>query len=355
MTNQRHDRQSRLPGWNQERVTQASVIIVGMGALGNAVAQALALAGVGRMMLCDGDTIELSNLSRTPLFVEADIGRSKVEAAARALIKLAPDIQIETRALPLETGIGLGELKAADLVLGCLDSRSARLELAGRCALVGVPWIDGATGQWSGGVRPWLDPNGPCFGCGMDDASRAENDGQSSCRLPAEPHTAAATAPLSLLVGAHMALLALRFLMGLVVDGAIKVIDGASGLVSSVWQARDLGCPFHHPLPKALEIDLSHRATVGQLLALLGPGAVPLAWQPFQNHAHCRQCGYVDAHSTRTMQTNCAECGGILHKQTHLEIDRAAPDTPLLALGIPPSEILAVREGAEIRYIQLTN
>lgn len=355
MNHPRHHRQTIMPGWDQHCLEKATVIIMGMGALGNAVAQALALAGVGRLILCDMDRIELTNLSRAPLFRESDIGRSKVEAAAEALIRLAPGIQIDTRAEALETGVGLGELRDASLVLGCLDSRAARLELAGRCALVAAPWIDGATGQWSGEVRPWLDPAGPCFGCGMDDASRAENDGQHSCRLPAEPDVVAATAPLSLLIGAQMALLALRFLMGLAVDGTIKVIDGASGLVSAVRQARDPGCPFHHPLPKALEISLSHRATVGQLLALLGPGAVPLAWQPFQNHARCRHCGYEDSHSMRTMQTNCPKCGGMLHKQTHLEIDRAAPDTPLSELGIPPYEILAVRDGAEIRYIQLTD
>lgn len=353
MTDDRYDRQTHLPGWNQERLAQATVVIMGMGALGNAAAQALALAGVGRMILCDRDRIERTNLSRTPLFRDADIGRAKVDAAADALRRLAPGIRIEARPEWLEHGVGLAELRDADLTLGCLDSRAARLELAGRCALVSAPWIDGATGQWSGEVRPYLAPDGTCFACGMDDAARAENDTPRSCRLPADLTPVGATAPLSLLVGAHMALLAVRRLMGLPVDGAIKVIDGANGIVTAVRQARDNACPFHRPLPQPDEIPLSHRATVAELLVLLGADTVPLAWNPFQIASQCRNCGYNEARSGRPEQADCPQCGGALLGRTCLEIDRASPDTSLHTLGIAPREILAVRKGAGIRYIQL--
>lgn len=354
---QRHQRQTMMPGWDQHRLEKATVIIMGMGALGNAVAQALALAGVGRLILCDMDRIELTNLSRAPLFRDSDIGRSKVEAAAEALIRLAPGIQIETRVEPLETGVGLAELRDASLVLGCLDSRAARLELAGRCALVAAPWIDGATGQWSGEVRPWLDPAGACFGCGMDDASRAENDGQHSCRLPTEPDVVAATAPLSLLIGAQMALLALRFLMGLTVDGAIKETDGESGLVGAVRkvsQAPDPACPFHHRLPSPTLLGLSHRATVAQLLAVLPAGAVALAWKPFQLGVKCKSCGYSAARCGLPTPANCPQCGKTLRLITRIELNRAPADMSLQALGIAPREILAVRVGNGIRYIQLS-
>ena len=73
------------------------MILVGVGALGNAVAQCLALAGVGTLILCDPDRIEPSNLSRMPLFRERDIGRWKVEAAAEALAELAPTVRCSAR------------------------------------------------------------------------------------------------------------------------------------------------------------------------------------------------------------------------------------------------------------------
>lgn len=173
---ERHSRHLQLPGWDQERLTKATVAIIGIGALGNTVAQNLALAGVGNLLLCDPDRIERSNLSRTPLFREQDVGRYKAEAARKALRALAPGLSVRTRTARLEAGVGLAELRDASLVLGCLDSRAARLELAGRCGLVRAPWIDGATGAWSGEIRPYLDPGGPCYGCGQDPAARAFAD-----------------------------------------------------------------------------------------------------------------------------------------------------------------------------------
>ena len=69
----RHHRQQLIPGWDQERLAASTVIVVGVGALGNETAKNLALAGVGRLILCDPDTVSASNLSRTVLFRPEDI------------------------------------------------------------------------------------------------------------------------------------------------------------------------------------------------------------------------------------------------------------------------------------------
>jgi molybdopterin/thiamine biosynthesis adenylyltransferase len=96
-----------------------------VGALGNEVAKNLALLGVGRVVLCDPDTVDATNLSRAVLFTPADVGRRKVDAAADALARLAPGTVVQRRGTDLVRGVGLGELADADLVLGCLDSRGA--------------------------------------------------------------------------------------------------------------------------------------------------------------------------------------------------------------------------------------
>ncbi len=128
----RFARHQLLPGWDQDRLAAATVVVIGVGALGNQVGLALALAGVGRMMLCDHDRVEPSNLSRAPLLGPADVGEFKVMAAARRLMAIAPGLKVEARPRPLVNGVGLAELRDADLVLGCLDRRAARLQLAGR-------------------------------------------------------------------------------------------------------------------------------------------------------------------------------------------------------------------------------
>src|SRR5205823_2137802 len=91
------DRYSRLRligWWDQERLRAARILVVGAGALGNEVLKNLALVGVGRIWVVDFDTVEQSNLTRSILFREADHGRGKALAAAEALRKINPDVQV---------------------------------------------------------------------------------------------------------------------------------------------------------------------------------------------------------------------------------------------------------------------
>lgn len=81
----------------QQRLTQAHVLILGLGGIGNQVAMSLAAAGVGALTLVDADVVEESNLHRQILFAASDPGRPKVEAAADGLRRVAPDCSVRTR------------------------------------------------------------------------------------------------------------------------------------------------------------------------------------------------------------------------------------------------------------------
>ncbi len=152
----RYSRHELIPDWKQKSLSEATVIIFGLGALGNEVARILAMSGVGNFILCDPDRVEESNLSRTILFSHSDLGRFKVEAAADALWELNPSVSVDVRSQLQIHGVGLGEIRDASLILSCLDSRSARLQLTGRCQLVKAPYIDGGTHFWGGEVIPFL-------------------------------------------------------------------------------------------------------------------------------------------------------------------------------------------------------
>ena len=80
--NDRYARHRLVDGWDQDKIARASVMVVGAGAIGNEVIKLLALYGVGHVLIVDFDTVELSNLSRSLLFREADIGRAKAVVAA---------------------------------------------------------------------------------------------------------------------------------------------------------------------------------------------------------------------------------------------------------------------------------
>ena len=75
MTEDRYARQRLIPQWDQRRLAEATAVIAGVGAVGNEVAKNLALLGVGRLVLCDPDIVARSNLSRTVLFCDGDVGR----------------------------------------------------------------------------------------------------------------------------------------------------------------------------------------------------------------------------------------------------------------------------------------
>ena len=115
--------------WQQETVRNATVLVIGAGALGNEVLKNLALMGIGNLIIADFDTIEDSNLSRSVLFREKDRGRRKVDAAAEAVKELNPDVKVKTFHGDINYELGLGVFRHVDVIIGCLDNREARLSI----------------------------------------------------------------------------------------------------------------------------------------------------------------------------------------------------------------------------------
>src|SRR3989344_2264763 len=77
------------------KLKEASVTIVGIGALGSAVLDMLARSGIGKIKIIDRDIVELNNLQRQSLFTEEDLGKPKVDAAKEKILKINSDIKIE--------------------------------------------------------------------------------------------------------------------------------------------------------------------------------------------------------------------------------------------------------------------
>jgi len=353
MMNNRYDRHNLIPDWRQEALADATVVVMGMGALGNEATRILAMTGAGKLIICDPDRVEDSNLSRTLLFRRSDIGRFKVEAAAEALERLAPGLIVQPRPQPLVHGVGMAELRDATIVLGCLDSRSARLQLAGRCQMARAAYIDGATHPWGGEVRPYLNPDGPCYGCSLSVEERAVVDAPWSC-LDVIPETAVgAAAPSSALVGTWMGMIAVRFLMGLPCPPGALSIDASRGTTIIVKQERDPECPLHHPLGAVARLNLGSQDTAGQMRRSLPADAVPLLWEPAQERVECPQCGFSEERWALPSLAECPQCGHTLRPRTTLELDQAPYDLKLSDLGIAPREILAVRTQDGLLWVEL--
>lgn len=166
------DRQQRISWWDQERLFNARVLVVGAGALGNEVLKNLALLGVGHILVIDLDTVEDSNLSRAVLFRSADAEEdaSKALVASERTHALSPNPEIIVRAIygDVVWELGAGVYRHVDLVLGCLDNLEARMAVNLGCWRTRKTWIDGGMWELSGSVTVYdSSPDKACYECSM--------------------------------------------------------------------------------------------------------------------------------------------------------------------------------------------
>ena len=112
----RFERLSAVEWWDQDKLAETRVLVVGAGALGNEVIKNLVLLGIGHMVIVDMDRIETSNLNRSVLYRDADRNRSKAECAARAAKELYPDINVLPITGNVLSDVGLGFFRWADVV-----------------------------------------------------------------------------------------------------------------------------------------------------------------------------------------------------------------------------------------------
>src|SRR5262245_40479468 len=179
----RFSRLEAIQWWDQSRLREARVLIIGAGALGNEVIKNLSLLGIGNLIIADMDRIELSNLSRSVLFRASDEGLPKAECAARAAREIYPEIEATALVANVLASVGLGWFRWADVVVGALDNREARVFVNSACAMVGRPWIDGGIEVLQGVARGFAPPSTACYECTMSTVDWDLLNKRRSCSL----------------------------------------------------------------------------------------------------------------------------------------------------------------------------
>lgn len=360
--------------WNQDVLRSASIMVVGAGALGNEVIKNLALLGAGTVIIVDFDRVEVSNLSRSPLFRAQDEGKSKALVAARAAEALNPDCRFIALEADATRDIGLGIFRRVDVVIGGLDNREARLAVNRACWKVGTPWVDGAVDDTRGIVRSFVPPEGPCYECTLGEQDRKIMAWRDSCGLLAaqarlQDRTPTTPTMASIIAGiqVHEAVKLLHSrscqqmpeqMLSPTLVGKAFYFDAITYDCFIIDYVRNEDCLSHESFDNIVETQLNREsATLADVanIAARYVGANPVIGLPSEmvKSLKCTQCGstqlfYRLVHSISAEEARCPDCGSERLPEVDVEYVRGAPyeDITLKELGFGQLEILpAVSQG----------
>ena len=151
----------------QERLRASSVLVIGCGALGSALAETVVRAGVGRLTVVDRDLVEPSNLQRQSLFDEDDAARArpKAVAAEARLRRLNSEVEVRGIVADLDAPTADRLVGDSDLVLDGTDNFETRYVVNDVCLRAGVPWVYGACVAAHGTVLAIRPGRTPCLRC----------------------------------------------------------------------------------------------------------------------------------------------------------------------------------------------
>lgn len=370
----RYARHRLMDWWDQEKLADARVLVAGAGAIGNEVVKLLALLGVGHVLIVDFDMVELSNLTRSVLFRESDIGRPKADVAAERARELNPDIEVRSAQGDLEFGIGLGVYRAMDVVLGCLDSIQARLALNRACARVGVPWINGGIEDTVAEVALYGGVEAACYECALSPAMWERRNQRFSCsglQTDVPEIKMPTTATVASLAAAYMVNEAL-FLLHRAPDGAKDGLRFGQKLYLTLKPygfytqdlPRDPHCLAHERWEPVEALERSPgELTTRELLKEVGmPSGILELGYDLLAAMQCVQCGARElvlrpAETCRLSLTTCPECRTESRQPeilSWLDADSEFADRTLHTLGIPDYPMVVVKDGEAHRIIQLT-
>ncbi|CAN6242035.1 unnamed protein product [Urochloa humidicola] len=149
----------------QWRLSRSSVLVVGAGGLGSPVAMYLAACGVGCLGIVDSDDVELGNLHRQVIHIEAYIGHPKVKSAAAACRAINSSVKVMEYRLKLKPKVALDIVRQYDIVVDATNSVTSRYMLSDCCVLLNKPLISGSAFALEGQLTIYNHNGSPCYRC----------------------------------------------------------------------------------------------------------------------------------------------------------------------------------------------
>jgi molybdopterin/thiamine biosynthesis adenylyltransferase len=221
----------------QEKLIRSRVLIIGLGGLGSPVAMYLAASGIGELVLCDNDNVDLTNLQRQTIHNSETIGMSKVQSATKAIARINPEISV----VPIQEYVDEGRLqklvKEVDVVIDASDNFLTRHAINQACVTHKKPLVSGSAIRFNGQISVFDLSNSasPCYHCLF---SKDGSNEDMHCA------TMGVFSPLVGVIGCMQAMEAIKILLniGKTLNGRLMLLDGLTMEWRSIKLNKDPEC-----------------------------------------------------------------------------------------------------------------
>jgi molybdopterin/thiamine biosynthesis adenylyltransferase len=225
----------------QQKLSDAHALIIGAGGLGSPVALFLAASGVGRITLCDNDSVDLTNLQRQIAHRTSSIGKAKVISAKETLAEINPDVDVVTLIERADETRLAALVAQADVVLDCSDNFPTRYALNRVCHALKKPLVSGAATRFDGQVSvfDFRRDDAPCYECLYPERMESE---ETRCAV------LGIFAPLVGIVGSMQAAEALKLLMDIdtTLCGRLLTLNALNMDIRTMRLSKDADCAVCH-------------------------------------------------------------------------------------------------------------
>ena len=236
----RYSRQIMLPyiGYEgQQKIINSRVLIIGLGGLGSPIAMYLAAAGVGHLILCDDDQVDLSNLQRQIIHHTHTIGMDKVQSAKDTLLQINPEIEISCFNRRLDDCELTEQVERANVVVDGSDNFSTRFLINRICVKTRTPLVSGAAIKTEGQISVFNQTiDSPCYHCLYQDNGKEMDTSCSENGI---------LAPVVGIIGSLQALETLKVIgqFGDTLDGRVQLLDAFTLEWQQMKLKKDPNCP----------------------------------------------------------------------------------------------------------------
>ena len=225
----------------QQALLSAKIAILGAGGLGSPVIANLATAGVGNIIICDDDVVDLSNLNRQFIYRESDVGQPKTIHAKRFIQDINLDVTVELRQEMINENSLTKILSECDVLLDCSDRFDTRHFAAKAACRNGIPHIFGGATRFDGQMATFMAGVGgyedsACFGCIFSK--------DSDIRQAPNCEQAGIISPITGVIGSLQALETIKWITksGDLNSNTLVLFDGYTCSFSSIQLNKNYNC-----------------------------------------------------------------------------------------------------------------